>query len=143
MDADDFYDEVASRANLDSAEEGKTVTHAVLRTFTDRVSSGDVQAIRSQVPDELASALQTDTDQTPDQGAADFGKEQYVRSVQDNLGEDFDDEAAPDYARAVHGALRDVVGDAKMDDVESQLPEEYDVLFEEVDVEPEPQDGGT
>lgn len=142
MNADEFYRRVESRADLDSREEAEAVTHAVLRTLSERISSGDVQALRTQAPDELASALQTDTDQSPDVGAESFGQDEYVDRVRERLGDGFDGEAADDYARAVHGALSDAVGAAQIEDVESQLPAEFGALFEDVDVESEPGSGG-
>ena len=80
MRYDRFVAEVGERASL-SREEAEAATHAVLRVLSERLSGGEAEALRAQLP----KALQEDL-LPPQEEAHDFGVTEFARRVAERTG---------------------------------------------------------
>jgi uncharacterized protein (DUF2267 family)/ribosome-associated translation inhibitor RaiA len=111
---------------------------AVLDALGERVSSGQVEDLAAQVPDDLAEALRRGDRRSKGQ-ARPLALDEFVRHVADLEG--VSPATARAHARAVLLALRDVVDEKEFGDTLAQLPAEYHQLLEEDGEGPEPAAG--
>src|SRR3954470_4174590 len=82
MRYDRFIAEVGERASL-SREEAEAATHAVLRVLSERLSGGEAEDLRAQLP----KALQEDL-LPPQEEAQGFGVTEFARRVAERTGLD-------------------------------------------------------
>jgi uncharacterized protein (DUF2267 family)/ribosome-associated translation inhibitor RaiA len=111
---------------------------AVLDALGERVSSGQVEDLAAQVPDDLAEALRRGDRRSKGQ-ARPLALDEFVRHVADLEG--VSPATARAHARAVLLALRDVVDEKEFGDTLAQLPAEYHQLLEEDGEGPQPAAG--
>jgi uncharacterized protein (DUF2267 family) len=129
MSASEFYDDVAQLADLPSGEEGARVTSATLRTLGRHVSEGEAEDLARHVPVELRDELTGESDEEPEG----FDVDQFVARVEDRAG-DLDE---PQRAiQAVMAALADRGARNELGDAMSQLPPEFEALFDTGELTP-------
>lgn len=137
MDHDTFIGEVQNRAELASRGEALSATRATLQTLAERLEEGQATNLAAQLPDELARYLEEDADTTDSFDFAEFVSR--VEERDENLA-DGDDarSAAALHARVVVDVLEEAVTEGQLEDVNSQLPDGYDDLFELAEAEQHP-----
>jgi uncharacterized protein (DUF2267 family) len=123
MNYDEFIREVRSRGHMGSREEAENAARATLQTLSERLAGQEPQNLASQLPPELAEHMR-------DEGKGkSFSLEEFFRRVSEK-DPGVDEPRAVYHARVVMEVLQDAVTGGEMDDVRSQLPEEYAPLFE-------------
>ncbi|MFG1842405.1 DUF2267 domain-containing protein [Micromonospora sp. NPDC049175] len=124
MNYDTFIDQVSHRTAT-SSEQAVEVTHAVLETFAERLTGGEVLDLAAQLPQPLQLVLKP----SPNTEQADrFGAAEFVARVALRAG--VREPAARDAARAVFTTLREAITGGEFDDVVTQLPRDYRDLVE-------------
>ena len=122
MKYDEFIGAVSERAGL-PRDEAESLTHAVLRTLSERLSGGEAEDLRAQLPKGLQEDLIP-----PQEEAQGFDVPEFTRRVVQRSGIDPADAAAA--TAAVLSVLRDAVSAGEFDDVLSQLGLEYAALID-------------
>lgn len=117
MKYDEFITSVAERAGL-AREEAESLTRASLRVLAARLSGGEAEDLRAQLPKQLQDELAP-----PQQNAQAFGADEFARRVADDVGSNEADAAGAVVAVLV--TLRDAVTSGEFDDVLSQLGREF------------------
>jgi len=122
---DEFIEAVAERADT-SRGEAQALVRATLRTLAERISGGEAEDLRAQLPRELKGDLAS-----PEENAQGFDVDEFVRRVAERTGLDATDARAR--VAAVLSVLRDAVSPGEFDDVLSQLGREFAELIEAAD----------
>jgi uncharacterized protein (DUF2267 family) len=122
---DDFIEAVAERADT-SRGEAQALVRATLRTLAERISGGEAEDLRAQLPRELKGDLIS-----PEENAQGFDVDEFVRRVAERTGLDETDAGAR--VAAVLSVLRDAVSPGEFDDVIGQLGREFAELIEAAD----------
>lgn len=122
------YDEVlaAVRQNSDLADndQAEKVTRATLELIGQRLSGGEPTELAAQLPPELQDTL------APHTGEAEtFDVEEFLQRLARSEGDDVTPEQARNHARAVLSTLARFVTGGELDDVRSQLPNDFTPLF--------------
>ncbi|MGW7256554.1 DUF2267 domain-containing protein [Streptomyces sp. NPDC054834] len=128
MRYDEFLARVRERGEYGSQDEAATVTEAVLRVLAQRISPGEVDDLASQLPGPLGQTL---ADAKPEQ-AESFGIEEFYRRVAEAVGAR--SRTAEWDASAVLTAVADTVSGGELNQIISQLPSGYAVLFGKADL---------
>jgi uncharacterized protein (DUF2267 family) len=119
----EFVGRVQSRARLASEGEALKATRATLEVLGQRLAGGEPGNLGAQLPEEIARFLQGDG------GAGErFDLDEFFRRVSEREGVDLP--VAVHHARAVIAVLQEAVSGGEIEDVRSQLPADYDPLFE-------------
>jgi len=122
MTFDKFIGEMQHRAQLPSQGDALRSVQAVLQTLGERLDPGEAKDLAAQLPRELGTSLQT-----------------FEHSVRMSLDEFFkrvsgrasvDTPAAVYHTRVVFELLQEAVSAGEIADVRSQLPPEWNELFE-------------
>ncbi|MFJ8075072.1 DUF2267 domain-containing protein [Streptomyces sp. NPDC096176] len=128
MKYDEFLARVRERGEYGSPDEAAKVTTDVLDVLAQRISPGEVKDLASQLPGPLGRHL---ADATPQQ-AESFGIQEFYRRVAQRTG------ARPRTAEWDAGAVLSTVADAvtggELNQILSQLPSGYAVLFGKADL---------
>ena len=126
MTAQDFIDRVARRAAIDHEAAGRLVIEAVLQTLAFKISGGEVEDLLERLPAELHPPLQ--------HGRVEGGEsarlmplKQFLIAVAEREG--VTRAQARLHTRAVFATLREAAGAKEMDDILSQMPQEYRSLL--------------
>jgi uncharacterized protein (DUF2267 family) len=106
---EEFVNEVADRAGT-SRDEAETLVRATLRTLAERLSGGEAEDLRAQLPRQLQAELIP-----PQEEAQGFGVEEFVQKVAARSGIDETDAGAG--VVAVLSVIRDAVTPGEFDDV--------------------------
>jgi uncharacterized protein (DUF2267 family) len=117
MDYATFTRTTAERAGVPE-EAAERIEHATLRTLADRISGGEAQDLAAQLPSPFRDDLRA-----PREDAQAFGVDEFVRRVAERGDVDLDE--ARTGAAAVLITVREAVTPGELDDVLSQLPQEY------------------
>jgi uncharacterized protein (DUF2267 family) len=125
MKYDEFIKEVQNRGHMESREEAQRATRATLETFAERLAGGEPKDLASQLPPELAEHMRHEGEETSNP----FSLDEFFERVNERDSA-VDLPGAAYHARVVVDVLQDAVTPGVIDDVRSQLPEEYDLLFE-------------
>jgi uncharacterized protein (DUF2267 family) len=125
MKYDEFIKEVQNRGHMESREEAQRATRATLETFAERLAGGEPKDLASQLPPELAEHMRQEGEETSNP----FSLDEFFERVNERDSA-VDLPGAAYHARVVVDVLQDAVTPGVIDDVRSQLPEEYDLLFE-------------
>lgn len=126
MNRDELLDGVERRAQLESRDEAERATLATLQTFGEHVSEGEAEDVAEGLPDDYEETVTDRSDATPEE----FSAEGFVRSVARRERGDVGGEEARTHARAVFATLADAGLEDELRDAQSQLPDEFDTLFE-------------
>lgn len=124
MDETEFFETVAQRGDLESTEAARGATDATLRAFGEHVSRGQAENVADELPDGLAEAMTDLSTEHPEEITLDA----FVAQVA--AAEDADEATAAEHVRAVMSVLAETVGHDELRDARSQLPNEFDSLFE-------------
>lgn len=124
MRYDEFIDAVATRAGL-PREQAETVTRATLRVLSERLTGGEAEDLRAQLPKEFRVDLLP-----TDEHAEKFGVAEFVRRVAERSG--LDEAEARAAVVAVLTTIRDDVTELEFHDVLSQLGREFAELLDSV-----------
>ena len=122
MKYEEFIAAVADRAGL-PRDEAATLTHATLRVLAERISGGEAEDLRAQLPKELQTDLIP-----PQEEAQSFDADEFARRVAERTGIDEADAGAA--VLAVLTTLREAVTSGEFDDVLSQLGREFAELVD-------------
>lgn len=122
MQYHEFIGRVQNRARLGTTGEAVRATRATLEVLGERLHHGEAAHLASQLPEEVAVFLRDD------QSDEAFGVEEFFERV--GMKEKVDVPDAVHHARAVISVVQEAVTKGQIKDVRSQLPEEYDPLFE-------------
>ena len=125
MKYDEFIKEVQTRGHIESREEAERATRATLETLAERLAGGEPHDLASQLPPKLAEHLRYEGEET----ANPFSLEEFFKRVNDKE-EGVDLPRAVYHARVVIEVLGEAVTKGEMEHISSQLPAEYDPLFE-------------
>ena len=125
MDADQFYDRVAVRAELETTEDGESVARATLRTLGERLSAGEADDVAGQLPEELAEVI-TDREGPEGREPLELSYEEFTERVAErsDVGGDTDR-----HVQAVSDVLDEVVRDEELESARDQLPGGFTNLF--------------
>ncbi|MEU4337754.1 DUF2267 domain-containing protein [Micromonospora lupini] len=125
MNYDTFVDQVSQRTRT-SSEQAVELTHAVLETFAERLTGGEVLDLAGQLPRPLQLLLKPSpsTEQADRFGAAEFVARVAARA-------DVQEPVARDAVRAVFTTVREAVTGGEFDDLATQLPRDYRDLVEQ------------
>jgi uncharacterized protein (DUF2267 family) len=122
MQYDAFVGEVQNRARLSSRGDAVRAIQATLETLAERISAGEASDLAAELPPELGTFL-TDVEATERCPVDDF----FLRVA---AKETADLPDAVHHARAVIEVLLESVTPGEMDDIRSQLPDDFGPLFE-------------
>ena len=122
MNYAEFVEVVARRAGVPS-EKAEALSRATLETLTDRVTAGQASNIAGQLPVELRQHLHKTTTAIGSQNAEPFGMDAFVKRVAARSG--VDGAMADAGMRAVLSTIGEVVSKDELQDLLSQLPDEF------------------
>jgi len=122
---DEFIKEVQTRGHMESRQEAENATKATLATLAERLAGGEPKDLASQLPREIAEHLRYEGEQDPNP----FSLDEFFERVNER-DPGVDEPRAAYHARVVTSVLQDAVTQGEMDHIRSQLPVEYDPLFE-------------
>ncbi len=121
MKGDQFIAEVRNLAEFANNEEAEKATRATLETLRERLAGNEPSNLAAQLPPEIASYVEG-----PGSGESFSVEEFYDRVAQkEGVGRD----EAVKHARAVATVVQTAVTGGEVDDVRSQLGNEYEELF--------------
>lgn len=121
-----LYADVELSGTLPDGVTPQEAVAAVLCTLTRRISRGEAEQLRSELPPDLIAVLEPCMGHRAEEPEH-FGREELVHRVAQSL--DTDDGQAAAIVRHVLGALHANYPTREDDDVESQLPEDLKALW--------------
>ncbi len=121
MKGDQFIAEVRNLAELDNNEEAEKAIRATLETLKERLASNEPSNLAAQLPPEIAPYVEGDG------GRQSFSVGEFYDRVAQREGVGHDE--AVRHARAVATVVQTAVTGGELDDVRSQLGNDYDELF--------------
>ncbi|MFD5266288.1 DUF2267 domain-containing protein [Streptomyces sp. NPDC058335] len=128
MKRDAFLARVRERGEYHSQDEARQITEQVLDVLSERISPGEVKDLASQLPAPFGQALTA----VEREQAENFGIEEFYRRVAERTG------ARPRTAQwdasAVLSTVADAVSGGELNQVISQLPSSYALLFGKPDL---------
>ena len=130
MNYKDFVGQVQHRLELDELGHAVRATRAVLTTLGERIDPGEATDLASPLPIEIDRYL------IETRSGEKFTYREFVDRVAERASVDGSD--ANYYAETVIGLVSEVVPAGNIEKVRTQLPEDFEPLFQFVD-EPHPQ----
>ena len=124
MKYDEFIGQVQNRARLSSREEAVKAIRATLETLAERLAGGEPKDLAAQLPEEIGVYLQHEKAGSGER----FSLDEFFDRVSKRGGVDLP--AAVYHSRVVIEVLGEAVTAGQMNDIRSQLPSEFDRLFE-------------
>jgi uncharacterized protein (DUF2267 family) len=121
MKGEQFIGEVKNLAELSSIEEAEEATRATLETLKERLAGNEPSNLAAQLPPEIAPYV------VGDGGREAFSVEEFYERVAHKEGVGRDE--AVRHTRAVATVVQTAVTGGELDDVRSQLGDEYKELF--------------
>lgn len=118
-----FVKQVQERAGI-SREQAEAATAATLGTLAEHLSGGEPQNLAAQLPPELADYTRYEGEE---QGQV-FSIDEFFERVGEREGADVG--SAAHHSRAVISVLQEAVTGGEIGDIRSQLPSEFEPLFE-------------
>jgi uncharacterized protein (DUF2267 family) len=119
---------VAELAGIER-EQARKATEAVLETLAVRISAGEVEDLRKEIPRNLHHALDRGLRERRD--AVPMNLDEFLDHIAEREGINRDD--ALDHTRAVFAALREMITSKEFRDMAAQLPNEYAPLLAATD----------
>jgi uncharacterized protein (DUF2267 family) len=124
MKHDEFIGKVQHQARLSSRGDAERATWATLQTLGERLAGGEVKDFASQLPPQLAQYALS--------GLAGFGErfsiDEFFLLVSAREGVELPQAVL--HARAVISVLEEALSGGEIKDIRSQLPAEFNRLFE-------------
>lgn len=124
MRHDEFLAQVQRRAQLPSRDDADRATYATLETLGERLTGDEAKDLAAQLPPELARYTLSTGRGTGES----FPIDEFFRRVSNRERVNLSD--ATLHANAVMNVLQEVVSPGEINDIRSQLPSEYNRLFE-------------
>ncbi|WP_066384210.1 MULTISPECIES: DUF2267 domain-containing protein [unclassified Anabaena] len=124
MQHDEFIGQVQHRAHLSSRGDAEVATRATLETLAERIAGNEPQNAAAQLPKGIAQYMQH---QYAGAGMR-FSLDEFFQRV--SLLENVDLPNAVHHARTVIEVLTEAISPGEIKDIRSQLPSEFDPLFE-------------
>jgi uncharacterized protein (DUF2267 family) len=121
MKGEQFIAEVRNLAEVDSNEKAQKATRATLETLKERLAGNEPSNLAAQLPPEIAPFVEGHG------GREAFSVEEFYGRVAQKEGVGNDE--AVKHARAVATVLQTAVTGGELEDVRSQLGDEYKELF--------------
>jgi uncharacterized protein (DUF2267 family) len=121
MKGEQFIAEVRNLAELANDEEAQKATRATLETLRERLAGNEPSNLAAQLPPKVASYVEGSGSGEP------FSVDEFYDRVAQKEGVDHDE--AVKHARAVATVVQTAVTGGEVDDVRSQLGNEYGELF--------------
>ena len=118
MQYDEFISKVVERSDLDR-EAAEALTTATLRTLAERITGGEAEDLAAQLPAQLKPPLTAGVEEP----AEPFDVAEFIRRVAERAGVDEDTALASQ--GAIFSTLREAVTPGELDDIISQLPQEF------------------
>ncbi|MDN3294334.1 DUF2267 domain-containing protein [Streptomyces ficellus] len=128
MRHDEFLARVRERGEYASQDEAAQVTTAVLEVLAHRITPGEAKDLAAQLPARLKEALVTDGDRPTES----YGVGEFCRRVAERTGAHT--RTAQWDASAVLSTLADAISPGELNQIISQLPSGYAVLFGKPDL---------
>lgn len=127
MKYDEFLSAVEQHGGPSNREHADQASKVVLATIGQRLAGQEPRDLASQLPPELQDPL------LQHNGTAETGDDldDFLRRVADREGEGCGPEAALSHAQAVLGTIATFVSAGEIEDLRTQLPTGYAVLFEQ------------
>ncbi|HZG06533.1 MAG TPA: DUF2267 domain-containing protein [Streptomyces sp.] len=123
MRYDEFLARVRDLGEYADHDEAEHITRAVLEVFAPRITAGEVEDLAAQLPGPLGDVLRDNRAGRPET----FGLEEFYRRVAERTG------ARPRTAEwdasAVLSTVAEAISGGELNQVLSQLPSGYAVLF--------------
>jgi uncharacterized protein (DUF2267 family) len=121
MKGEQFIAEVKNLAELDSNEDAQEATRATLETLKERLAGNEPSNLAAQLPPEVAPYVEGEG------GREAFSVEEFYDRVAKKEGVGRDEGVR--HARAVATVVQTAVTGGELEDVRSQLGDEYRELF--------------
>jgi uncharacterized protein (DUF2267 family) len=121
MKGEQFFGEVPDLAELDSNEDAEKAIRATLEALKERLAGNEPSNLAAQLPPEIAVFVRGDG------GREAFSVQEFYERVAEKEGTN--SEEAVKHARAVATVLQTAVTGGELEDVRSQLGNDYEELF--------------
>src|SRR5215217_802280 len=121
MKGDQFIAEVRNLTELDTNEQAREAIRATLETLKERLAGNEPSNLAAQLPPEVAPYAEGEG------GGESFPVREFYERVAQKEGVGHDE--AVKHARAVATVVQTAVTGGEIDDVRSQLGNEYEELF--------------
>ena len=131
MEYTDFIGAVQNRAQLGTQEQAVSAIRATLETLAERIATGEAEDLAAQLPREIGYYLRQHA-QTNERFDLDEFYERVTR--RESMAVDLPD--AVHHARVVMSVVEEATTPGEMADVRTQLPDEFNDLFEFEEIEP-------
>ncbi|MFI9582696.1 DUF2267 domain-containing protein [Streptomyces sp. NPDC052236] len=128
MRYDEFLARVRERGEYANQDEAAQVAKAVLQVLAHRITPSEAKDLASQLAAPLKEALEVDMEERGES----YGVEQFYRRIAERTGAH--DRTAQWDASAVLSTLADAVSPGELNQIISQLPSGYAVLFGKADL---------
>ncbi len=124
MQHDEFIGQVQNRAHLSSRGDAELATRATLETLAERLAKGEPFNAAAQLPRGIAEYMRHEY-----AGAGErFSIDEFFERVSQRESVELPD--AVHHARVVIEVLTEAISRGEINDIRSQLPSEFDPLFE-------------
>ncbi|MEH2246532.1 DUF2267 domain-containing protein [Nostoc sp.] len=124
MQQDEFIGQVQNRALLSSRNDAELTTRATLETLAERLAGGEPFNAAVQLPRGIAEYL---PDEYTESGER-FSLDEFFGRISQREGVELPD--AVDHARVVIEVLSEGISSGEINDIRSQFPSGFDLLFE-------------
>jgi uncharacterized protein (DUF2267 family) len=121
MKGEQFIAEVRNLAEVDSTEDAKKAVRATLETLKERLAGNEPSNLAAQLPPEVAVFVEGEG------GREAFSVQEFYERVAEKEGAN--SEEAVKHARAVATVLQTAVTGGELEDLRSQLGNDYKELF--------------
>jgi uncharacterized protein (DUF2267 family) len=122
MKGEQFIAEVRNLAELDTNEDAQKAIRSTLETLKERLAGNEPSNLAAQLPPEIAPYVEGDG------GREAFSVQEFYERVAQKEGTTNSEEAVK-HARAVATVLQTAVSGGELEDVRSQLGNDYEELF--------------
>lgn len=130
MQYNDFIGEVQHRLELADQGEAVRATRIVLTNLGRRIGAGEAADLASPLPREIGRYL------TEPRGGQQFPYQEFVERIVDEA--DVDEATAHFWAQSIVALVDECAPGSEMEQVRTQLPEDFAELFEFVEAEATP-----
>jgi uncharacterized protein (DUF2267 family) len=125
MQYQEFVNRVNEQIRTESPGDAELAIQATLATLGERISGDEAENLAAQLPAELQTQLESGN---YTEEAEPFSLDEFYLRVAEREGAS-SPETAVEHARAVMGQLTRAVTGGELADIQRQLPEEYEPLF--------------
>jgi len=125
MQYQEFVNRVNEQIQTGAPGDAELAIQATLSTLGERISGGEAEDLAAQLPAELQTQLESGNQE---ENAEDFSLDEFYLRVAEREGISSPD-AAVEHARTVMGQLSRAVTGGELADIQRQLPEEFEPLF--------------